>query len=95
MSAIERGDVSDAESFGCRDHGSRSERETATSRDEFSNLHPVAGRNLVQQGGGIHTRGSIARLRAGLAACCGNFDDAVERCRRAEEFDAMQGASVP
>ena len=49
MSAIERGDVSDAESFGCRDHGSRSERETATSRDEFSNSHPVAGRNLFSK----------------------------------------------
>jgi tetratricopeptide (TPR) repeat protein len=53
-------------------------------------LEPFDGQFLLDTC--IHIRGSVAWLRAGLAACCGNLDKAVERYRRAEEFEAAQGA---
>lgn len=53
-------------------------------------LEPFDGQFLLDTC--IHLRGSVAWLRAGLAACTGNLEEAIERYRRAEEFEATQGA---
>lgn len=51
VSAIKRGDVSDAESFGCCDHRSVgcAEREIAIARDEFCDPQPVAGHDRLRK----------------------------------------------